>query len=64
MAHLSVAQLLPALNGGGVERGALEVARELVKRGHRSIVILCMFVPELLTAGSEHLACRWGSNRR
>ncbi len=58
MAHLSVAQLLPALNGGGVERGALEVARELVKRGHRSIVISAggRLVPKLVSAGSEHLA--------
>jgi hypothetical protein len=30
MVRLSVAQLLPAMNGGGVERGTLEVARELV----------------------------------
>ncbi len=36
---LSVVQLLPALNVGGVERGTLEVAKELVKHGHRSIVI-------------------------
>ena len=58
MAGLSVAQLLPALNGGGVERGTLEVARELVKRGHRSIVISAggRLVPELVNAGSEHLA--------
>ena len=39
MVRLSVAQLLPALNGGGVERGTLEVARELVRHGHRSVVI-------------------------
>ncbi len=58
MAGLSVVQLLPALNGGGVERGTLEVARELVKRGHRSIVISAggRLVPELVNAGSEHLA--------
>jgi glycosyltransferase involved in cell wall biosynthesis len=58
MARLSVVQLLPALNGGGVERGTLEVARELVKRGHRSIVISTggRLVPELVNAGSEHLA--------
>ena len=58
MAGLSVAQLLPALNGGGVERGTLEVAQELVKHGHRSIVISAggRLVPELVNAGSEHLA--------
>ncbi len=36
---LTIVQILPALNAGGVERGTLEFARELVKRGHRSIVI-------------------------
>ena len=58
MAGLNVAQLLPALNGGGVERGAVEVAGELVRRGHRSLVISAggRLVPELVGAGSEHLA--------
>ncbi|MDG4595192.1 MAG: glycosyltransferase family 4 protein [Candidatus Contendobacter sp.] len=59
MARLSVAQLLPALNGGGVERGTLEVARELVRRGHRSVVISAggRLVADLVNAGSEH--CPW-----
>lgn len=35
----TVAQILPSLNGGGVERGTVEVSRELVRTGHRSIVI-------------------------
>jgi glycosyltransferase involved in cell wall biosynthesis len=58
MVRLSVAQLLPALNGGGVERGTLEVARELVRRGHRSVVISAggRLVPDLVNEGSEHLA--------
>ncbi len=58
MVHLSVTQLLPAMHGGGVERGTLEVARELVRRGHRSVVISAggRLVPELLNAGGEHLA--------
>ena len=58
MVRLSVAQLLPALNGGGVERGTLEVARELVRRGHRSVVISAggRLVPDLVSEGSEHLA--------
>ena len=57
MVRLSVAQLLPALNGGGVERGTLEVARALVQRGHRSVVISAggRLVPELVRLGSEHL---------
>jgi hypothetical protein len=58
MVRLSVAQLLPALNGGGVERGTLEVARELVQHGHRSLVISAggRLAPELACEGSEHLA--------
>ena len=54
---LSVVQLLPALNVGGVERGTLEVAKELVKHGHRSIVISAggRLVDELVSSGSEHI---------
>jgi glycosyltransferase involved in cell wall biosynthesis len=36
---LKVLQLLPAMESGGVEQGTLEVANELVRRGHRSLVI-------------------------
>ena len=63
MVRLSVAQLLPALNGGGVERGTLEVARELVRRGHRSVVISAggRLVPDLVSEGSEHLAWPLGA---
>ena len=63
MVRLSVAQLLPALDGGGVERGTLEIAEELVRRGHRSVVISAggRLVPELLQAGSEHLAWPLGA---
>jgi glycosyltransferase involved in cell wall biosynthesis len=59
MFRLSVAQLVPALNGGGVERGTLEVARELIQRRHRSVVISGdgRLVPQLVNEGSEHL--RW-----
>ncbi|MCC8999397.1 MAG: glycosyltransferase family 4 protein [Candidatus Contendobacter sp.] len=58
MVRLSVAQLLPALNGGGVERGTLEVARELSQRGCRSVVISSggRLASELVREGSEHLA--------
>lgn len=58
MVRLTVAQLLPALNGGGVERGTVEVARELVRRGHRSLVVSAggRLVADLARQGSEHLA--------
>jgi len=53
---LTVLQLLPALNSGGVERGTLEVAAELVQQGHRSMVVSAggHMVTELLAAGAEH----------
>ena len=36
---ISVLQVLPDLNSGGVERGTLEVNKYLASKGHRSIVI-------------------------
>lgn len=36
---MRIVQILPELNEGGVERGTMELSRELVKRGHESIVI-------------------------
>ncbi len=55
---LTVVQTLPALDAGGVERGTVEVAAELVRRGHRCIVISAggQMVAELTRAGGEHLA--------
>ena len=55
---LTVLQVLPALQGGGVERGTLEVAAELVRRGHRSLVVSAggRLLPQLLAGGSEHIS--------
>lgn len=36
---MKIMQLLPELNQGGVERGTVELSRELVRRGHESIVV-------------------------
>ena len=36
---MKIVQILPELNEGGVERGTVELSRELVKLGHESIVI-------------------------
>jgi glycosyltransferase involved in cell wall biosynthesis len=54
---LTVCQLLPALNGGGVEQGTLEVAAALVNAGHRSLVISSggRLLPALLDSGSQHV---------
>ena len=55
-APLKILQVLPALNGGGVERGTLEFARELVNKGHTSMVLSNggRMVPELEREGSTH----------
>ncbi len=54
---MTVVQVLPTLEGGGVERGTLEVAAELVRAGHRSYVISApgRMVAALEASGSEHI---------
>lgn len=61
--RLTVVQLLPALENGGAERSALEVARALVAAGHRSVVISAggRMVPQLEAEGSEHVTLDVGS---
>lgn len=55
--RLTVLQILPALESGGVERGTLEVAAALVAAGHRSIVVSAggRLVEDLVAGGSEHV---------
>jgi glycosyltransferase involved in cell wall biosynthesis len=55
---LTVVQLLPALESGGVERSTLEIAETLVRTGHRALVVSAggRLVPQLLAAGAEHVA--------
>jgi glycosyltransferase involved in cell wall biosynthesis len=59
---LTVVQLIPALQSGGAERSALEIARALVQAGHRSVVISAggRLVPQLLADGSEHVSLDLG----
>jgi glycosyltransferase involved in cell wall biosynthesis len=54
--RLTVAQLLPALHSGGVERSTLEIAAALVAAGHDSHVVSAggRLVPVLEAAGSTH----------
>lgn len=49
-------QVLPALEGGGVERGTLEVGKFLVAQGHRSLVMSAggRMVEQLVREGTEH----------
>lgn len=60
--RLTVLQVLPALEGGGVERGVLEVAEALVDAGHRSLVISAggRMTKELVSRGTEHIQCALG----
>ncbi len=60
--RLTVVQVLPALESGGVERGTLEVAAALVAAGHRSIVVSAggRLVEALTAAGSEHITLPTG----
>jgi glycosyltransferase involved in cell wall biosynthesis len=61
---MKVVQLLPALEGGGVEKGTLEVARALVRQGHESIVISAggRLVEALERDGSRHIT--WDLGRK
>ena len=55
--RLTVVQILPAMASGGVERGTVEVGAELVRRGHRAIVISAggRMVHELARHKVEHV---------
>ena len=57
MRRLTVVQLLPALEGGGVERSTLEIAEALVGAGHRAIVVSKggRLLPRLDALGAEHI---------
>ena len=58
MRRLTVVQLLPALDAGGVERSTLEIAAALVRAGHRAIVVSAggRLLPQLVALGAEHVA--------
>lgn len=59
-----VAQVLPALEGGGVERGTLEIANALVAAGHESVVLSGggRLVSALEAGGSRHV--EWPLGRK
>ena len=58
MRRLTVVQLLPALESGGVERSTLEIAAALVRAGHRAVVVSAggRLLPGLQAAGAEHVS--------
>ncbi len=55
--QLTILQLLPDLESGGVEKGTLEVAKAIVDAGHKSIVMSAggRLVKRLEEEGSEHI---------
>lgn len=69
-----VAQILPALDVGGVERGTIEVAKAIIEAGGKAIVISHggQLVPQLQRLGVEHVKLpvhqknplKWGGIRR
>lgn len=54
---ITVVQMLPDLNEGGVEQGTLEIGRALCRAGHRSVVISRggRLVTQLEAEGSTHM---------
>ena len=60
---LTVVQMLPDLESGGVERGTLEVGAYLARCGHRSIVVSAggRLVKQLENEGSRHVTLPVGS---
>lgn len=62
---LTVMQVLPELEVGGVERGTVEIARALVAAGHRAIVVSGggRLVGELTALGAEHVTLGIGVKR-
>jgi glycosyltransferase involved in cell wall biosynthesis len=59
---MTVVQMLPDLESGGVERGTLDLGRYLVRSGHRSLVISGggRLVAQLEEEGSSHYSWRVG----
>lgn len=62
---LTILQLVPALESGGVERGTLEVAQTLVEHGHRALVMSAggHLVAPLTAIGAEHFAWPIGQKK-
>ena len=59
---LTIVQMLPDLNSGGVEKGTLEIAKAIIEAGHQSFVISSggRLVKELEQDGSTHVTWNLG----
>jgi glycosyltransferase involved in cell wall biosynthesis len=55
--RLTVVQLLPALQSGGVERSTIEICQALARAGHRAIVVSAggRLLPALAATQAEHI---------
>jgi len=53
---MNILQILPELNVGGVETGTVELAREILKLGHKSVVVSNggELVEDLKSSGAIH----------
>lgn len=53
----TILKVVPALNSGGVERGIVEIARQVVESGDNSIIVSSggKLVPQLEAAGAKHI---------
>ncbi len=62
---LTVLQLLPEMEVGGVEQGTLEIAEALVAAGHRALVVSAggRLVPRLEAVGARHFTLAIGRKR-
>jgi hypothetical protein len=60
---ISILQILPALNSGGVERGTLEIASALQESGYRAIVASAggRMTDELAQYGATHITLKLNS---
>ena len=63
MAKITIMQLLPELNSGGVEQGTLEIGDAIVAAGHNSLVVSAGggLVSKLEATGSRHFQLAIGA---
>ena len=55
--RLTIVQMVPEMQSGGVEKGTVELSAELVNQGHRSIIISNggRLVEKIIADGGEHI---------
>ena len=63
---LTVLQVLPALETGGVERGTVEMVQAIVRAGGNALVASAggRLVAAVERAGGTHITCSWPPRTR